>query len=81
MSGERLTTIDWQDIEAWINATQADLTPGEAVILRSLSNVYVSQYYESLDSGCVAPHLTAPQNRVVIENKMKSLFAMLRGNK
>lgn len=81
MSGDRLTSIDWQDIQAWVNTTHADLTPGETVAIRNLSRVYVAQYYESLDSGCIAPHLTAPPNREVIEGKMKSLFAMLRGNK
>jgi len=81
MAGDRLTSIDWQDIMAWVNVTGSNLTPGESVVIRHLSAVYVDQHYASLDSGCMSPHLAAPQNKVVIANKMKSLFAMLKGIK
>jgi len=81
MAGDRLTSIDWQDIMAWVNVTGSNLTPGESVVIRHLSAVYVDQHYASLDSGCMSPHLAAPQNKVVIANKMKSLFAMLRVHK
>lgn len=80
-NGEKLVSIDWQDLNAWMQVTGSELTAGEAVVIRHLSGVYLSQHYESLETGCIAPHITAPQNRAVIEDKMKSLFAMLRGNK
>lgn len=80
-NGEKLISIDWQDLNAWVNVTGSQLTHGEIVAIKHLSGIYLSQHYESIEPGCAAPHLTAPQNRAVIEDKMKSLFAMLRGTK
>ena len=78
ISGERLTSIDWVDIKAWIDVTGAIMTAGEYESLRLLSSVYVSQYYESMDSGCVSPNIERPKNRDEIAGKIKGLFAMLR---
>lgn len=79
LAGDKLVSIQWPDIEAWTNATGTRLTPAEMIAIKNLSGVYVSQFYDSQDNNCMSPHIAAPQNRDVIEDKMKSLFAMLRG--
>ena len=78
MTGERLSAIDWIDIKAWIDVTGAIMTVGECEALKTLSSIYVSQYYESMDSGCVSPNIEKPKNRDEIAGKIKGLFAMLR---
>lgn len=55
------------------------MTAGEVLALKQLSAVYVSQYYESMDSGCVSPNIEKPKDREVVAGKIKGLFAMLRG--
>lgn len=79
ISGERLTSIDWVDIKAWMDVTGGFLTPGESEALRSLSAAYVSQYYPSMESDCPSPNIEKPKDKDVIASKLKSMFAMLRG--
>lgn len=77
--GDSLVQIEWQDIRAWIEITGATISPGEAEAMKSLSGAYVTQFYQSLDSGSTSPVLSKPQNREAVDAKMKSLFSMLRG--
>lgn len=78
--GQSLVQIEWQDILSWIEVTGAQISPGEAEAMKSLSGAYVSQYYQSLDSGSVSPVAPRQANREAVASKMHSLFAMLRGN-
>jgi len=78
LTGERIASLSWEELRAWMEATGADITPGVAESLRYLSSCYVSQYYDSMEPGCPSPHLEAPRNREEVVSKMKSLFAMLR---
>jgi hypothetical protein len=78
LSGERIASLSWEELRAWMDVTGSDISPGTAESLRHLSTCYVSQYYESIDPGCTSPHIETPPNREQVEGKMKSLFAMLR---
>ena len=78
ISGDRITSIDWSDIKYWIDVTGATISPGEAEALKTLSNIYVSQYYASMDSGCTSPNIEAPKDKEAVAGKIKNLFAMLR---
>lgn len=73
------TSIDWVDIKAWIDVTGAEITAGEAEAIRELSATYVSQYYKSMEKGCLSPNIERPKNRELIASKIKNMFAMLRG--
>lgn len=77
-TGEHITSIGWIEISAWMAATKSNLTPGEAVALRNLSSVYVTQHYLSLDAACVSPNIEKPKDPEIVAGKMKNLFAMLR---
>ena len=79
ISGDRITSIDWIDIKAWRDVTGAEITAGEAEALRELSAVYVSQYHEAMEKDCPSPNIEKPKNKDVIANKIKNMFAMLRG--
>lgn len=79
--GGNISQIDWGDIESWRNVTGIDISPWEAETMRHLSGVYVTQYYSSLDNGCVAPVLPQPRNRDIVAEQFKNLFAMLRGSR
>lgn len=81
LNGENLTSIGWQTMRAWAEMTGTKLTSGEALAVHQLSGVYVSQYYQSSDAACPAPHLGNLPARDEIADKMKSLFSMLRSNK
>jgi hypothetical protein len=81
LNGENLTSIGWQTMRAWAEMTGTQLTSGEALSVHQLSGVYVSQYYQSSDAACPAPHLGNLPARDEIADKMKTLFSMLRSNK
>jgi hypothetical protein len=76
-----IVTVDWIDIKAWRDLTGSVLMSNEVEAVKNLSGAYVSQYYDSLESNCVSPHQTAPQNIEVVVNKLNTLFTMLRGGK
>ena len=79
VSSSGLASIEWSDIVAWMQATRAMLSPGEAEAIKYLSSCYVSQYYQSMEKGALSPHMESPPNREQVAGKMKTLFAMLRG--
>jgi hypothetical protein len=81
LNGENLTTIGWVTMKAWSEMTGTQLTSGEALGIHQLSSVYVSQYYQSNDPSCPAPHFDVIPVRDEVAYKMKSLFAMLRSPK
>mgnify|MGYP007065673354 CR=1 FL=1 len=78
LNGERIASLTWEEIRAWQCATGVQISPGEAESIRYLSSCYVSQYYQSIEPECPAPHIERPRNREEVASKMKSLFAMLR---
>ena len=78
-SGGNMQKLDWVDLKAWAEVTGADIPANEFKALIEMSSAYVSQFYASLESNCLAPHLTALPNRAVVESKIQSLFTMLRG--
>ena len=78
-SGDGLVSVTWGDILAWSEMTGSNLTPGESEAIRFLSAAYVALYYESRESGCLAPNIERLKDREIVAGKMKSLFAMLRG--
>ena len=78
ISGDRLVSIDWIDIKAWIEVTGAQISAGEAEARKGLSGTYVSQYYEAMEKDCPSPNIERPKTREAIASKIKSMFAMLR---
>lgn len=78
VSGDRLIAISWTDIKAWADATGSIMTPGEVIILRNLSRIYVNQYYDSIDPACMSPCIADRPPVEDVAAKMKSLFSMLR---
>jgi len=79
ISGERLTSIDWIDIQAWIEITGAEISAGEAEAIKELSVTYISQYYEATEKGCPSPNIERPKTKEAIAGKIKNMFALLRG--
>lgn len=77
-SGDRLTSIGWADIAAWMSSTGSRMTAGETAGLRRLSVAYVNQYYESIDPTCVSPCIVELPKPETVVSKMKSLFSLLR---
>ena len=78
VSGGKLSTIGWQDLSAWTQLTGLRLAPHEYKGLRMLSSAYVSEFYRCDGNDMPSPFFNKPVN---VESKIKSLFAMLRGNK
>lgn len=78
VSGDRLTAVSWTDIKAWMDSTGSIMTPGEVIILRNLSRIYVSQYYDAIDPACMSPCIAEVPPVEAVASKMKSLFDMLR---
>lgn len=75
-----LIPVGWQEIDAWARVTGSVISPGEAGAIKYLSTCYVAQYYRSIDPGCLSPNVEILPGREEVENKMKSLFALLRSN-
>jgi len=78
MSGDRMTAIDWQEIESWRRATESSMRPWELRAIKSMSEAYVSQYYASLEPGVVQPNAPELPDKNVVESRLKSLFSMMR---
>lgn len=78
ISGDKLTSIDWVDIKAWIDVMDESITHIEASALKQLSGAYVSQYYAAMEPDCPSPNIERPKDKDVIAGKIKSMFAMLR---
>lgn len=58
------TQLTHKEIESWANLTGIELTPTDALMLRHLSNEFVSQYFKS-DEKCLAPYtISADEDEV-----------------
>jgi len=78
MTGDRMTSIDWQEIESWKRATDSSMRPWELRAIKSLSEAYVSQYYASLKPGEPQPNSRQLPDKDVVTSRLKSLFSMMR---
>lgn len=75
-----LKTVSWSTIKAWAEVTGMQLTPREALAIRSLSKAYVDQYYLSENPACMSPIIECQPSADVVSDKLKAMFALLRKN-
>lgn len=71
--------IEYQELNAWQQATGAELTPWEAETIISLSNAYVVQLVKSKEPRCDAPFWKSAEG-VDVSAKFKALAKRKRKN-
>ena len=76
-SGVGMAAISWQEIRAWTELMGVTLTSGESKAVRMLSAAYVAEYYRADGKDCASP-CAKEVSPETLNNKIKSLFAMLR---
>lgn len=54
-TGSGLRPIDWQDINAWQQATKTELKPWESKAMIDLSTAYIVQHHNAKSAECVSP--------------------------
>lgn len=67
--------VTWQEIRAWQEATEADVTPWEVETLYRLSGVYAAMLHKAKDPGCPSPSANAPDHdqRKAVNDFFKNL--------
>ncbi len=80
--GEYMRPLTWVEIECWVKLMGLNLTPFEYNALHLLSVNYAGQYNAANNTVCDNPYMEIKiENAKKVENKLMSLFSMLRGKK
>lgn len=77
-NGMGATPLSWQDIDAWLNVTQRKLCLWEKMLVKELSELYVSQLYDSENPNCAAPYSDSEnveQRRAAVNLGLMAFFA------
>jgi len=77
-TGTSLAPIGWRDVKAWSECGGVALAPDEYKALIRLSRAYVAEYFKADGVECDMPHVRQMPTKAAVEQRMKSLFAMLR---
>lgn len=76
--------ISWQEIEAWMRTTQTDLTVWERLMVKTLSEEYVSELLCATAKDRSAPYLavveTEDVDRPAVASKILSALRSFRRN-
>lgn len=56
-TGQGLRPVDWQDINAWQQATRSSLKPWESKAMIDLSTAYIVQHHKSVKPDCMSPFI------------------------
>lgn len=80
-----LLPLDWMDIEAWKSATQLELNPFEALMIRSMSKAYVGEYYAAKDKARARPYISLEElaniDRVKVNSSLLDWVKQMKDNK
>lgn len=81
-TGMGVIPITWQEIEAWLNTTELDLSVWEKLTIKEMSEAYVSEFNSASAKDAAAPYVPAIEpeqiDRKAVANKIGSV---LRGFK
>lgn len=80
-NGMGVTPLSWQEIESWLRATELNLSVWEKLVIREMSEAYVSELNSASAREAVSPYVaSAPEeiDRPAVANK---LLSVLRGFK
>lgn len=77
------TALNWQELKAWREENDLELTNYEVDAIRRMSIEYVSEYYEASDKTRPAPYVIEIEelDRTAVGNKIKNIFKSLKGDK
>lgn len=74
--------VSFQEIDSWAKMTRTYVPGYEALLLRSLSQVYCEQYHKSSDPGCPMPREEMDEDvRNKATNDFKQLVKNLKAKK
>lgn len=80
-NGMGVTPLSWQEIDCWLRTTELNLSVWEKLVIREMSEAYVSELNSASAREAVSPYVaTAPEeiDRPAVANK---LLSVLRGFK
>lgn len=81
-NGMGAVPLSWQEIEAWLRATELELSIWEKLTIREMSEVYVTEMVKSTGKHCVAPYTPTPMpNQIDRPAVASKLLNVLRGFK
>lgn len=83
-AGTGIAPLSWQEIQAWLNCTGAQLHTWEVCTIKQMSDAYASEYSSASKADAKAPYIYAPEEYAEQEidheavcNKLKSAFKSL----
>lgn len=75
------TLLTWQDLNAWFNGVDTDVTREEKLLMRSLSREYCAQYSKSDNRDEPCPVLVQVQDKAALDSRIKSVFRSKKPSK
>jgi len=80
-SGQGPAILDWADIKAWSDLTNATLDLWELLVIREISKAFVSQYYMSEGAIVPAPYQPEDYDKTKVSSRIGGLLRGLAGRK
>jgi len=77
-TGNGLIANTWQELEAFSKLFEIHMSWFELNTMRRLSVAYVNEYHRANGNDCQMPCIDIESMKSNVENKVKSLFALLR---
>jgi len=77
-TGSGLIANTWQELEAFSKLSGIRMSWFELNAMRRLSVAYVNEFYRANGNDCQMPCIDIESMKSNVENKVKSLFALLR---
>jgi len=77
-TGNGLIANTWQELEAFSKLFEIRMSWFELNTMRRLSVAYVNEYHRANGNDCQMPCIDIESMKSNVENKVKSLFALLR---
>lgn len=81
-NGMGAVPLSWQEIDAWLRTTETRLTVWEKLMIKEMSEVYVSDLNKSTSKFAVAPYAPAIEpeeiDRAAVASKLLSVFRSLK---
>lgn len=81
-NGMSMTSLTWTEINNWVSGTDSNPSTWEKLMIKAMSDAYVTEYSLSSDRLRLAPysHVEADvaENRIKVANKLKNAFASFK---
>lgn len=80
-TGMGATALSWSEIESWLRCTSLELSNWEKLMIKTMSDVYVSEYNQSSAKDRAAPYIYVDEVQVKRDEVANKLLNVLRSFK